>query len=157
MPPLQTVYRDNQPAYSLGRRVNMEEWNTSTFVNTQSANIAFGVPVVADGGEIGTKNLTAAGENILGITEADLTVGGAFAKGDNVPVCEVGCIAVELGANVTRGAQARFDLTAKKWTGGAASATVMTIPGAQFDEAGVSGQLGVVRYRRPVPSLSAGA
>jgi hypothetical protein len=157
MPPLQTVYRDNQPAYSLGRRVNMEEWNTATFVNTQAAAIAFGVPVVADGAEIGCKNLTAAGENILGITEADLTVGGSFAQTKNVPVCEIGCIAVELGANVTRGAQARFDLTAKKWTGAAASATVMTIPGAQFDEAGVSGQLGVVRYRRPVPSLSVGA
>jgi hypothetical protein len=43
---------------------------------------------------------------------------------------------------------------ANNWTGAAQSATVVTIPGAQFEEDGVSGAVGVVRYRRPVPSLS---
>ena len=36
-----------------------------------------------------------------------------------------------------------------------ASATVLTIPGAQFEGDGASGSVGAVRYRRPVPSLSA--
>lgn len=157
MPPIQLTERERMLPYAVGRRANMEEWNTITCVSTQSADIAFGVPVVADGTSIGCKNLAAAAENVLGITETDLTLAGKYTKTDNVAVCEVGVIGVELGADVTRGAQARFDVTAKKWTGANASATVLTIPGAQFDEAGASGSVGVVRYRRPVPSLSAGA
>jgi hypothetical protein len=96
------------------------------------------------------------GQNVLGITEArpDLPhPGDAYAVDDTVAVCEVGVIGVLLGANVTAGAQARWNTANSTWTGAAQSATVVTIPGAQFDEAGTSGDVGVVRYRRPVPSL----
>ena len=143
-------------AYAIGRRANMEEWNTRT--KTAEAAIAFGVPVMPGSGADSCVVLDATtGRNVLGITEASVTLprpGDAYAQYDNVPVCESGVIGVLLGANVTAGAQARYDTANGNWTGAAQSATVVTIPGAQFDEAGSSGAVGIVRYRRPVPSLS---
>ena len=62
--------------------------------------------------------------------------------------------AIAARANVSKGGQARFNTANGTWTGAAQSATVVTIPGAQFDEDGSSGAVGVVRYRRPVPSVS---
>lgn len=151
-------YRDTTTAYAVGRRANMEEWNTITRTLEGATAVGFGVPVIAGTGAHTCAPLTAASQNVLGITEAVATLprpGDAFAQYDAVPLCETGVIGVLLGANVTKGAQARFDVTNKVWTGAAASSTVLTIPGAQFDEAGSSGAVGIVRYRRPVPSLSA--
>lgn len=62
---------------------------------------------------------------------------------------------VELDANVTKGAAARFNVTTQKWTGATASSTVLTVPGATFDEAGNAGEVGVLRFRRPNPAASA--
>lgn len=152
------TYSNTLAAYAVGRRVNMEEWNAITRSLEGATPVGFGVPVITGTGPHTCAPLTAAGQNVLGITEADPTLprpGDAYAQYDNVPICESGVIGVLLGANVTKGAQARFDITNKNWTGAAASATVLTIPGAQFDEAGSSGAVGKVRYRRPVPSLSA--
>lgn len=154
------TYRDTLAAYAVGRRANMEEWNTITRTLEGATALGFGVPAINGTGEHTCAPLTAAAQNVLGITEASLVLprpGDAFAQYDNVPICESGVIGVLLGANVTKGAVARFDVTNKVWTGAAASATILTIPGAQFDEAGSSGAVGIVRYRRPVPSLSAGA
>lgn len=152
------TYRDTIPAFAVGRRVNMEEWNTFTHTKEGAATLGFGVPVMPGTGANTCVELDATtGRNVLGITEAMPTLphtGDAYAQYDNVPVCEIGVIGVLLGANVTRGAQARWNTANKTWTGAAQSATVVTIPGAQFDEAGTSGDVGVVRYRRPVPSLS---
>ena len=151
-------YRGSLTPYAVGRRANSEEWNAITCTLEGSTAVGFGVPVIPGTGAHTCAPLTAASQNVLGITEAAVTLphpGDAFAQYDNVPVCESGVIGVLLGANVTRGAQARFDVTNKVWTGAAASATVLTIPGAQFDEAGSSGAVGIVRYRRPIPSLSA--
>lgn len=143
-------------AYAVGRRVNMEEWNTIT--KTAEAALSFGVPVMPGTGADTAVVLDATtGRNVLGITEATLTLprpGDAYAQYDNVAVCEIGVIGVLLGANVTAGAQARYNTVNGTWTGAAQSATVVTIPGAQFDEAGTSGAVGRLRYRRPVPSLS---
>lgn len=151
-------YKDRLSAYAVGRRVNMEEWNAFTCIKEGSATLAFGVPVMPGTATDSCVILDATtGRNVLGITEASVVLphaGDAYQQYDNVAVCESGVIGVLLGANVTRGAQARFNTANGTWTGAAQSATVVTIPGAQFDEAGSSGEVGVVRYRRPVPSLS---
>ncbi|MFA7174475.1 MAG: hypothetical protein WC340_13910 [Kiritimatiellia bacterium] len=156
-------FKGNLAAFAVGHRANMEEWNTITRVKgdadtSTGAPLPFGVPVKPGTGAHTCVEITATtGENVLGITEASQTLphaGDAYLQYDNVAICEVGVIGVLLGADVTRGAQARWDTANKVWTGAAQSATVVTIPGAQFDEAGTSGSVGVVRYRRPVPSLS---
>ena len=144
--------------YARGRRANMEEWNAITRTKEGAGTLAFAVPAIAGTGTHSCAALTAAGQNVLGITEASLTLphpGDAYQQYDNVEICEIGVIGVLLGANVTKGAQARYDVTNQVWTAAAASATVLTIPGAQFDEDGASGAISIVRYRRPVPSLSA--
>lgn len=151
-------YKDRLSTYAVGRRVNMEEWNAVTCIKEGAGTLAFGVPVMPGTATDSCVILDATnGRNVLGITEASAVLphpGDAYQQYDNVAVCESGVIGVLLGADVTRGAQARFNTANGTWTGAAQSATVVTIPGAQFDEAGVSGEVGVVRYRRPVPSLS---
>ena len=151
------TYSQTIAKYAVGRRANMEEWNTITRTNSTATAIPFGVPVVPGTPVHTCVILTATAQNILGITEASAVLahtGDTYAQYDNVPICQDGVIGVLLGADVTQGAQARFNLSNSTWTGAAQSATVATIPGAQFDEAGASGSVGVVRYRRPVPSLS---
>ncbi|TBY84567.1 hypothetical protein E0H40_29895 [Rhizobium leguminosarum bv. viciae] len=151
-------YSNTLTAYAVGRRVNMEEWNTITRSLEGATALGFGQPAIAGTGAHTCAPLSAAAQNVLGITEADPTLprpGDAYAQYDNVPICESGVIGVLLGANVAKGVQARFDINNKVWTGAAASGTVLTIPGAQFDEAGSSGAVGKLRYRRPVPSVSA--
>lgn len=151
-------FKENLAAFAVGRRVNMEEWNTITRTKEGSGTLPFGVPVMPGTGPHTCVILDATnGRNVLGITEASQVLphpGDAYAQYDNVAICEVGVIGVLLGADVTRGAQARWNTADGTWTGAAQSATVVTIPGAQFDEDGTSGSVGVVRYRRPVPSLS---
>lgn len=152
------TFKQNIDAYAVGRRANMEEWNTITRTKEGSGTLAFGVPVMPGTGAHTCVIMDAtSGRNVLGITEASVVLprpGDSYAQYDNVAICESGVIGVLLGANVTRGAQARFNTANSTWTGAAQSATVVTIPGAQFDEDGSSGAVGVIRYRRPVPSLS---
>lgn len=153
-------FRDNIAPYAVGRRANMEEWNAITRSQEGTSNIKFGAPVVPGAVRHTCKPLAAAGENVLGISEASFVLphpGDEYNQYDNVAICEVGVIGVLLGANVTAGAQARYNVTNGTWTGATASSTVLTIPGAQFEYAGSSGEVGAVRYRRPVPSLSVGA
>lgn len=151
-------FKENLAAFAVGRRVNMEEWNTITRTKEGSGTLGFGVPVMPGTGPHTCVELSATnGQNVLGITEASQVLphpGDAYQQYDSVAICEVGVIGVLLGANVTRGAQARWDTQNKAWTGANQSATVVTIPGAQFEEDGTSGSVGAVRYRRPVPSLS---
>lgn len=151
-------FRETIPAFAVGRRVNMEEWNTFTRTKEGAGSLGFGVPVMPGTGDHTCVELDATtGRNVLGITEAALTLprpGDNYQQYDNVGVCESGVIGVLLGANVTKGAQARWNTANKTWTGAAQSGTVVTIPGAQFEEAGSSGAVGAIRYRRPVPSLS---
>jgi hypothetical protein len=150
-------FKQNISAYAVGRRANMEEWNTLTRTKEGSGTLAFGVPVMPGTGAHTCVVLDATnGRNILGITEASVVLpraGDAYAQYDNVGIRESGVLGVLLGANVTKG-QARFNTANGTWTGAAQSATVVTIPGAQFEEDGSSGAVGVIRYRRPVPSLS---
>lgn len=155
------TYAASLPDYTLGQLVNMEEWNGISRVLGGSANIPFAAPVVSTAAtEWDCAPLTAAAQNVLGIARMNHVLyhtEDRYEPGDTVSIITAGVVAVNLGANVTEGAQARFDVTAGAWTGAAASATVLTIPGAQFEHAGVNGALGVVRYQRPVPSVSVGA
>lgn len=152
------TFKESLTSFAVGRRANMEEWNTITRTKEGSGTLGFGVPVKPGTGEHTCIEITSTtGENVIGITEASQVLphtGDAYAQYDNVGVCESGVIGVLLGANVTAGAQARWNTANKTWTGAAQSATVVTIPGAQFAEAGTSGAVGLVRYRRPVPSAS---
>lgn len=141
---------------AIGKVANMEEFNAITGIAT--GPIGFGVPVIAAGTKDTVSIVSAAAQNVLGISVMEQFIGhtgDAYVQYDLVTVLESGVIGVPLGANVTKGAQARFNTANNTWTGAAASATVLTIPGAQFDEAGNNLTVGLVRYRRPVPSLSA--
>lgn len=151
-------FKQTLGARAVGRRVNTEEWNTITRTKEGASALGFGVPVKPGAGVHTAVEITATtGENVLGITEASQVLphtGDNYSQYDNVGICEAGVIGVLLGGDVTVGAPARWDTATKTWTAAAQSATVVTIPGAQFEEAGSSGTVGVVRYRRPVPSLS---
>lgn len=142
--------------YAVGRRVNMEEFNTLT--RSAEAVIGFGAPVQPGTLDHTCKALVATtGQNVLGITEASQVLpnaGDNYAQYDNVSIIESGVVGVLLGSNVVQGAVARWDTVNKVWTSAAQSATVVSIPGAQFEIAGTSGTVGALRYRRPVPSLS---
>lgn len=153
-------FKENMAAYAVGRRANMEEWNAITRTLEGTDKLGFGVPAIAGAGAHTCKKLTAANQTVLGITEASYVLphpGDNYEQYDNVAICEAGVIGVLLGANVTKGTQARFNVTAGNWTGAAASATVLEIPGAQFETDGTSGAVGTVRYRRPIPSVAIGA
>jgi len=153
-------FKTSMTAYAVGRRANMEEWNTITRSLEGATALDFGVPAIAGSGDHGCLPLTATAQNVLGITEASLILPhttDTYQQYDGVAICEKGVIGVLLDDDVVKGAQARFNLATKKWTDAAQSATVITIPGAQFDAAGVTGAVGIIRYRRPVPSLSVGS
>lgn len=149
-------FKTTVAANAIGKIQNMEEWNATSGIAT--GTIGFAVPVVAVGGVDNVAALTAAGQNVLGISVMEQFLahaGDNYLDEDIVTIAESAVIGVPLGAAVTKGAQARYNVTAGNWTGAAASATVLTIPGAQFDEAGASGTVGLVRFRRPVPCVSA--
>jgi hypothetical protein len=154
-------FMENPGSRMRGRRANAEQWNTvsRTFETSSNAQLPFGVPAVAGSGRMGCVALTAAGQNVLGITEAHQVLprpGDYYLQFDTVPICEFGVMNVEVGDAVVKGAQARFNVTSGKWTDSAASATVLTIPGAFFDESGgADGEILPIRYRRPQPSVSA--
>lgn len=156
------TFANSMAAFAVGRPINMEEWNgitrTKEGAEEGSATLGFGVPVTVGTGAHTCIELPAtSGQNVLGITGANQVLphpGDYYEQYDNVVIYESVVVGVLLGANVTRGAQARWNTVAKNWTGAAQSATVVTIPGAQFEEDGVSGAVGAIRYRRPVPSLS---
>lgn len=149
-------FKKNVAAYANGKIQNMEEWNATTGV--ASAAIEFGSPVIAADGYDGVSPVSAASQNVLGIAVMEQFLphtGDEYHANDIVTIAEQAVIGVKLGADVTKGAQARYNVTNKNWSSASASATVLTIPGAQFDESGASGAIGLVRFRRPVPCVSA--
>lgn len=154
-------YAASQPDYAVGQLIDMREWNGVSRILAAGANLPFGAPVIASGtADLECAPLTAAAQNVIGIARLNHVLyhtGDYYEPNDTVSVIDMGVIGVTLGANVTKGAQARFNTANGTWTGAAASSTVLTIPGAQFEFAGTSGSVGVVRYNRPIPSVSAGA
>lgn len=148
----------NPATRQVGQPVNMEEWNARSI--SAGGTVGFGVPVVQGVGDQVGIAATAAGQAILGITFAEQLLphqGDEYRLYDTMTVAEQCVVGVQIGAAaVTTGnSQARYDVTNKVWTAATASATVLTIPGATFDEVIPANGVGAVRYRRPNPSLTA--
>lgn len=146
MPMIQTEWAAKPQPGVVGRRANMEEWNTITRI-AEVAGIGFGHPV-----QRGTEDDQVApfGEgNFLGIAEADQTavdgpVGSplVYAEGANVPVCEKGVLWCLASGACTAGSPVY-------WTGtGYADAGDSLIPGAEFDSTAVADAPVKIRLRR---------
>lgn len=149
-------FKQNLSPFAVGRRVNSEEWNTLTrtveFAN-DTDRLLFGAPVSAGVGKHSAKPYD--GYNFLGISEASLNLprpGDGYARYDSAAINEFGVIAVEIDGNTVKGASARWDTVAKKWTGAALSGTVFPVPGATFEETATAPGVGPVRLRRPNPA-----
>lgn len=142
----------------IGQPVNMEEWNARTM--TAGGAVGFGAPVgPGSGDQVAIALVATNGTNVLGITFAESFLphaGDAYAAGDNMTVAESCVVGVKIGADAVTaaGAVARWDTVNAVWTPAAQSSTVVTIPGAQFDEPIAANGVGALRYRRPIPSLS---
>lgn len=159
MPMLQTSYATKPLAGVVGRRANMEEWNTITRL-AEDDGIGFGQPV-----QRGTEDDQVAifdDGNFLGITEADQTlIDGAvgtdleYPEGYNVPVCERGVIWVMAGGTATAGGLVYWDSATGRYSDDDGDTL---IPGAEFDSSGGNGDLVKIRLRRatPVPVVEAG-
>lgn len=147
----------NPDTRQIGQPVNMEEWNARSII--AGATVGFGRPVVQGTGDQVGVEASAASQAVLGISFAEQLLphaGDEYRQYDVMTVAEQCVVGVEIGATaVTANAQARWDVTNKVWTGAAASATVLTIPGATFDEPIAANGVGALRYRRPNPSLTA--
>lgn len=147
----------NPATRQVGQPVNMEEWNARTI--SAGATVGFGWPVVQGTGDQVGVAASAASQAILGISFAESFLphaGDEYRLYDNMTVAESCVVGVQIGATaVVANAQARFDVTNKVWTGAAASATVLTIPGATFDEPSAANGVVALRYRRPNPSVTA--
>lgn len=147
----------NPATRAIGQPVNMEEWNARTML--AGATVGFGRPVVQGTGDQVGIEASAAAQAVLGISFAEQLLphaGDEYRQYDEMTVAEQCVVGVQIGATaVTANAQARFDVTNKVWTAAAASATVLTIPGATFDEPGAANSVVALRYRRNNPSLTA--
>jgi len=142
-------YAENFAAFAVGRRVNMEEWNTITRMFETNANLGFGVPVQRGATAKGIVAFTS-GE-FLGVTAANLVghnVGDVYVQYDSVPVCEVGVIGVTVSESVTAGAAAGWSGTA--WV--VADSAAPQVPGCEFDSSGAANSVVALRVRRPVPA-----
>lgn len=154
-------FKSDLAPFAVGRRVNAEEWNTITRsfeAADDTARLLFGAPAVAGTGKHSCIEATDDGaENFLGIVEAMPTLprpGDGYARYDNVPLCDMGVIAVPTEGNTTKGAVARWNTATRKWTAAAQSATVVTVPGVQFEETATAPGIAPVRVRRPVPAAT---
>lgn len=142
-------YKKNLTKYAQGRRVNMEEWNARTGV--AAGVIPFGAPVeVGPLGGQQVKEWDGAGV-IYGITEASTVLprpGDQYEQYDNLAYGDLCVIGVKVTSNVTKDGPAFYDPTSHSWVA-TDTATSYPVPGATFDEVGVSGAIVPLRYRRP--------
>ena len=148
-------FRNDMLPYALGRRVNMEEWNTITRTLVGTTPIGFGAPVQRHTNHKGCAPYTS-GE-VIGISEASLVLPhplDRYEQYDNVAICEVGVIGVMAGEAVTAGDLAGWDPAANSGAGGwvTADTGAPAVPGAQFESSGSTGEVVALRYRRPVPT-----
>lgn len=153
-------FKSELSAFAVGRRANSEEWNAITRSFTAADDVArlkFGAPAAVGSVKHSCIEVSANGQIFLGVVEAmpDLPrPGDGYARYDNVPITDMcGQIGVEVEGNVTAGAQARWNITTRKWTGAAQSATVATIPGCTFEETATAPGVTIIRVRRPNPAV----
>jgi hypothetical protein len=148
------TFAQSMNAYALGRRVNMEEWNTITRIFETAAQLGFGVPVRRGAGAKGCVAYVTGSADIIGITEASQVLphaGDYYERYENVPVCESGVIGVLAGETTVLGGPAGYDPTANSGAGGwmNADTAAPAIPGATFESVGGVGTVVALRYRRP--------
>lgn len=140
--------------YALGRRGNMENWNTITRTYETADTLGFGVPVQRGAGEHGCIKFTTG--DFLGVTEASQVnphTGDNFVQYENVPVCEEGVIGVLIGSTgCTAGAPAVWNSTTGKWVTTTPTTNIYAVPGAEFETTGAADTVQLVRLRRPVPA-----
>lgn len=155
------TFKNDLSPFAVGRRVNSEEWNaiTRTFeAADDTARLKFGAPATVGAGKHSCIELAANGAVFLGVVEAMPNLprpGDGYARYDNVPLCDMGVIAVETEGNVTKGVQARWNTATRKWTAAAQSVTVATVPGCTFEETATAPGVSPVRVRRPNPATIA--
>lgn len=155
------TFKENLTPFAVGRRVNSEEWNsiTRTFeAADDTIRLKFGAPATVGTGKHSAIEVAANGAVFLGVVEANLNLprpGDGYARYDNVAICDMGVIAVEVEGNVTKGAQARWNTATRKWTAAAQSATVATVPGCSFEETTTAPGVTPLRVRRPNPAVIA--
>lgn len=130
---LQTTYSEFPVAGQVGRRVNMEEWNTITRTLT-TGNVGFAQPVQRSG-DHGCVIFSTG--SFLGLTEADPTKAHTtpdrFEPTDSVPIMKEGVMwAVALSA-CTLGGLVYWNAASGKYT--STSASNVLIPNAEFETA----------------------
>ena len=146
--PLQTSYAQYMDAGAVGRRANMEEWNTITCLaeDVTSNPIGFAQPVMRGSADEKVKKYDGSG-SFRGLTEADVTLGAQnYPEGANTPVCESGVIWALAGDTCTAGESVGWDSSTGKYENGSSTNTI--IPNAEFDSSAASGQLVKIRLRR---------
>lgn len=158
MPIIQNNTKVKPAPGMVGRRANMEEWNTVTRL-TAAAGIGFGEPVQRGA----TDGLIAAFTTgkFLGITEADIaavdgspSAAAVFPAGYNTPVCDMGVIWGKAAGACTAGGVVYWSATGKGYTDTAASNTL--VPNAEFDSSAAANGIVKIRLRR-VPAAPSGS
>lgn len=156
MPIIQPAILLKPAAGMVGRRANMEEWNTVTRLTT-AAGIGFGEPVQRGASADLIAPFTTG--KFLGITEADVTVvegapgaAAVFPAGYNTPVCDMGVIWGKAVGTCTAGGFVYWNVAGKGYTDTAASNTL--VPNAEFDSAAAANGIVKIRLRR-VPAAPA--
>lgn len=155
---LQTTYNENMAPGSLGRRVNMEEWNTITRTLEGATPLLFGAPVqagVTAGDAHGCAIFTTG--KFIGVSEANIVLGhdtpDRYEQYDSVAVCESGVIWVNAGTGgATARTQAYYIAASNSWT--STVGTNLLVPGAEFDSSAAAGGLVKLRVRRGVPAAA---
>lgn len=146
--PFQTSYAQNMEPGAVGRRANMEEWNTITCIAEDVTNnpIGFAQPVMRGSGDEKVVIYDGSG-SFRGLTEADVTLGAlVYPEGANTPVCESGVLWALAGDTCTAGESVGWDSATGKYEDGSSSTAV--IPNAEFDSSAAAGQLVKIRLRR---------
>lgn len=150
--PFQSTYNANQEAGLAGGLVNGEDFNAFSRTVETAAGIGFGKPVAQGAADRGCI-LFASGGTFLGITRRNPAVdpinGDKYAQYTEASVIDFGVVRGLVGAAVTARSQVRWDTVAGKFTGAAASGTVLDCPGCTFDAAAAQDTLAIIRVRRP--------
>lgn len=149
MPMIQTTWAAKPAPGQVGRRANMEEWNTLTRI-AEVEGIGFAEPVQRGTGADQVVPFTTG--KFLGLTECDYTIGTdapgdpiTFPVGWNTPVNEFGVLWANANGTCTQGGYVYWDAADKGYSdddGGT------LIPNAEFDSSAAAGDIVKIRLRR---------
>ena len=149
MPMIQTTWAAKPAPGQVGRRANMEEWNTLTRI-AEVAGIGFAEPVQRGTGADQVVPFTTG--KFLGLTECDYTIGTdspgdpiTFPVGWNTPVNEFGVLWAKAVGACTQGGFVYWNPTTKGYSN-TTSGTL--IPNAEFDSSAINGGIVKIRLRR---------